>query len=49
MLTSKDFNIPENKITYLDYGFPIEYLTQTEKSKEKTSTLEWLRLCPMGI
>ena len=33
----KDFNIPENKITYLDYGFPIEYLTQTEKSKEKTN------------
>jgi glycosyltransferase involved in cell wall biosynthesis/MoaA/NifB/PqqE/SkfB family radical SAM enzyme len=33
----KDFSIPENKITYLDYGFPIEYLTQTEKSKEKTN------------
>ena len=33
----KDFNIPENKISYLDYGFPIDYLTQTEKSKEKTN------------
>ena len=33
----KDFNIPENKIAYLDYGFPIEYLTQTKKSKEKTN------------
>ena len=32
----KDFNVPENKIIYLDYGFPTEYLTQTEKSKEKT-------------
>ena len=30
-----DFGIPENKIIYLDYGFPTEYLTQTEKSKEK--------------
>ena len=33
----KEFKIPENKIIYLDYGFPIEYLTQTEKSKEKTN------------
>lgn len=32
----KDFGIAENKIIYLDYGFPTEYLTQTEKSKEKT-------------
>jgi glycosyltransferase involved in cell wall biosynthesis/MoaA/NifB/PqqE/SkfB family radical SAM enzyme len=31
----KDFNIPENKISYLDYGFPVEYLTQTEKSIDK--------------
>lgn len=31
----KDFSIPENKIEYLDYGFPTEYLTQTEKSKDK--------------
>jgi glycosyltransferase involved in cell wall biosynthesis len=30
-----DFGVPENKIIYLDYGFPTEYLTQTEKSKEK--------------
>jgi len=32
----KDFSIPEYKIIYLDYGFPTEYLTQTEKSKKKT-------------
>ena len=32
-----DFAVPENKIIYLDYGFPTEYLTQTEKSKEKTN------------
>ena len=32
-----DFGVPENKIIYLDYGFPTEYLTQTEKSKEKTN------------
>lgn len=31
-----DFLIPEDKIIYLDYGFPIEYLTQTKKSEEKT-------------
>ena len=30
-----DFGVPESKITYLDYGFPTEYLTHTEKSKEK--------------
>jgi len=32
-----DFGIPENKIVYLDYGFPTEYLTQTEKSKAETN------------
>ncbi|MDD3804347.1 MAG: glycosyltransferase [bacterium] len=32
-----DFGVPENKIIYLDYGFSTEYLTQTEKSKEKTN------------
>lgn len=32
-----DFGVPKNKIIYLDYGFPTEYLTQTEKSKEKTN------------
>lgn len=32
-----DFGVRENKIIYLDYGFPTEYLTQTEKSKEKTN------------
>lgn len=31
-----DFNVPADKIVYLDYGFPTEYLTQTEKSKAKT-------------
>lgn len=30
-----EFSVPENKIILLDYGFPTEYLTQTEKSKEK--------------
>jgi glycosyltransferase involved in cell wall biosynthesis/MoaA/NifB/PqqE/SkfB family radical SAM enzyme len=33
----KDFGVSENKIIYLDYGFPTEYLTQTKKSKEKTN------------
>ena len=32
-----EFSVPESKIIYLDYGFPTEYLTQTEKSKEKTN------------
>ena len=32
-----EFAVPENKIIYLDYGFPTEYLTQTEKSKAKTN------------
>ena len=31
-----DFNVPADKIVYLDYGFPTEYLTQTDKSNEKT-------------
>jgi glycosyltransferase involved in cell wall biosynthesis len=30
-----DFGIPENKIIYLDYGFPTTYLKQTRKAKEK--------------
>lgn len=30
-----DFGVPEKKIIYLDYGFPTEYLIQTDKSKEK--------------
>jgi glycosyltransferase involved in cell wall biosynthesis/MoaA/NifB/PqqE/SkfB family radical SAM enzyme len=30
-----EFSIPDSKIIFLDYGFPTEYLTQTEKSKEK--------------
>ena len=32
-----EFAVPEKKIIYLDYGFPTEYLTQTEKSIEKTN------------
>jgi len=32
-----DFDVPENKIIYLDYGFPTEYLTQTKKSESKTN------------
>lgn len=32
-----DFGIPEDKIIYLDYGFPTEYLIQTKKSEEKTN------------
>jgi len=30
-----DFGVPENKIIYLDYGFPTEYLTVSKKSEEK--------------
>jgi glycosyltransferase involved in cell wall biosynthesis/MoaA/NifB/PqqE/SkfB family radical SAM enzyme len=30
-----EFSVPESKIIYLDYGFPTEYLTHTEKSKDK--------------
>jgi glycosyltransferase involved in cell wall biosynthesis/MoaA/NifB/PqqE/SkfB family radical SAM enzyme len=33
----KEFSVPKNKIIFLDYGFPTEYLTQSEKSKEKTN------------
>lgn len=32
-----EFNVPENKIVYLDYGFPTEHLTQTEKKKESAN------------
>jgi len=32
-----EFSVPENKIIYLDYGFPTEYLTSTEKSKDKNN------------
>jgi glycosyltransferase involved in cell wall biosynthesis/MoaA/NifB/PqqE/SkfB family radical SAM enzyme len=32
-----EFSVPENKIIYLDYGFPTEYLTQTERSKDNTN------------
>jgi glycosyltransferase involved in cell wall biosynthesis/MoaA/NifB/PqqE/SkfB family radical SAM enzyme len=31
-----EFSVPEHKIKYLDYGFPTQYLTQTEKSKDHT-------------
>jgi glycosyltransferase involved in cell wall biosynthesis/MoaA/NifB/PqqE/SkfB family radical SAM enzyme len=30
-----DFAVPGHKILYLDYGFPTEYLTLTQKSKAK--------------
>lgn len=30
-----DFAVPENKIKYLDYGFPTEYLMSSEKSADK--------------
>jgi glycosyltransferase involved in cell wall biosynthesis/MoaA/NifB/PqqE/SkfB family radical SAM enzyme len=29
-----EFSVPENKIIYMDYGFPTAYLTQTKKSKD---------------
>ena len=32
-----DFNVPKNKIIYLDYGFPTEYLIQSDKSNERTN------------
>lgn len=32
----KDFDIPESKIIFLDYGFPTEYLTPTVKAKDQT-------------
>jgi glycosyltransferase involved in cell wall biosynthesis/MoaA/NifB/PqqE/SkfB family radical SAM enzyme len=33
----KDFAVTEKKIVYLDYGFPTEYLTQTNKSENKVN------------
>ncbi len=30
----KDFGVHEKKIVYLDYGFPLEYLTPTQKKKQ---------------
>jgi glycosyltransferase involved in cell wall biosynthesis/MoaA/NifB/PqqE/SkfB family radical SAM enzyme len=32
-----EFSVPKEKITYLNYGFPTEYLTPTKKSKEKSN------------
>ncbi|GAB4344253.1 MAG: glycosyltransferase family 4 protein [Flammeovirgaceae bacterium] len=32
----KDFNIAESKIIYLDYGFPLEYLTPTVKAQDNS-------------
>jgi len=32
-----EFSVPEDKIIYLDYGFPTEYLTQTEKTKDNSN------------
>ncbi len=32
-----DFKVDKNKIIYLDYGFPTEYLTPTEKQKDNSN------------
>ena len=32
-----EFNVAQNKIIFLDYGFPVEYLTPTLKSKHEES------------
>lgn len=32
-----EFSVPEQKIIYMDYGFPTEYLTQNEKSSDKSN------------
>ena len=31
----EDFSIPKNKIEYLDYGFPLQYLKPTQKETKK--------------
>lgn len=31
----KDFGIPKNKITYMDYGFPLDYLKAISKNPKK--------------
>jgi glycosyltransferase involved in cell wall biosynthesis len=33
---TNDFNIPQEKITYLDYGFPLHYLTPNTKKKSNS-------------
>jgi glycosyltransferase involved in cell wall biosynthesis/MoaA/NifB/PqqE/SkfB family radical SAM enzyme len=39
----RDFQVPEDKIIYLDYGFPTEYLTTSDKSEgEKTFTFGYI-------
>lgn len=38
-----DFSIPDNKIIYLDYGFPTEYLTLSKQSeKERNFTFGYI-------
>lgn len=37
-----DFGVPENKIIYLDYGFPTEYLTQTKSKEKKNYTFAYI-------
>jgi hypothetical protein len=34
-----DFLVPENKIIFLDYGFPTEYLTKQKNQKRKPISL----------
>lgn len=29
-----EFNLPKDKVVYLDYGFPLQYLTPTKKKKQ---------------
>ena len=39
----KEFSVPENKIKYLDYGFPTHYLTQTDsRLKRKDFTFGYI-------
>lgn len=34
---TSDFNVPKEKIIFLDYGFPTEYLTNTKKKENNTT------------
>lgn len=38
----KDFQIPEQKIIYLDYGFPLEYLQPIEKKESNFYTFGYI-------
>lgn len=37
-----DFNLPKNKIQYLDYGFPIHYLKPAEYNKKRPFTFAYI-------